>query len=406
MSTDEQATHGPNFSRRQALTGALAGMAGALLPSLASETAEAAPAPDYYYPKPESAGGWRRLVTINQTPSAAQQQQIQAKTGVIWSHLLRAYQYSRSFTPHTNVLVIRNGWIVGEWGSTSAFAVASCSKTLTGLTMARLFDLAPSGGSYAGITPEAPLYALLPGSWAGSDARKRQIKIRHVLTMTSGLAPDDRPQQPNYLSVMMSKPMKTAPAKEWFYVSLPIDLMGVGIQNVTRRSIQGHFNQLIAAPLGIPPIRWGSFSGYTNASSEAWMSARDLARVGYLMLKGGAWNNGSGQRQVVSRANLGLLAQVAPFTPATKFVPTPGSPFPILPQANQYFGHLKWTNRTGHGLGWGVPRDAYYARGYRETLLVVVPSRNLVVVRYGPLPLALREFKVNFMSHIMRGVLA
>jgi hypothetical protein len=51
-----------------------------------------------------------------------------------------------------------------------------------------------------------------------------------------------------------------------------------------------------------------------------------------------------------------------------------------------------------------VSRDAFYAHGLRETLLIVVPSRNLVVVRFGTSPRSLPEFRREFMARVMASV--
>ena len=83
------------------------------------------------------------------------------------------------------------------------------------------------------------------------------------------------------------------------------------------------------------------------------------------------------------------------------FVPTSNSPFAINPDSQMYYGHLWWTNRTGAALGTAVPPDTYFGRGFSEAFVVVVPSENLVVVRYGNFPNTLAEFGREFMARVM-----
>ena len=402
------------MKRRFLLSGAAAAIAAAGLPRRATgeeelsvaegRRAKAGSGPDYYFPPSETSGGWRSLVTPGQTPSAAQQAAIRDKVGLDWAGLKLAYDYSRSFTASTDLLVIRNGWVAAEWGRGAPFAVASISKSLTGLTVAKLLDLAKQGTIGPSITLKSPLYPFLPSTWAAADPRRRLIQIGHVLSMTSGLLPNDTPEEPNHLAVILSQPVRFAPAKSWSYASLPVDLLGIAVQNLSGKPLRDLFNQHVAAGIGIPPTAWGSFSGYTKACDGASLTARDLARVGYLMLKNGAWNDGTGQRQVVSKSGIQALHKGVASASKAAFAPTPGSPFPIDDTSPAFYGELWWTNRTKTGLGPAVPTDAFYARGYREALLVVVPSLDLIVVRYGNLPLGLAEFGASSCRAIMAAV--
>ena len=98
-----------------------------------------------------------------------------------------------------------------------------------------------------------------------------------------------------------------------------------------------------------------------------------MARVGLLAARGGRWKG----RQVLpgdyARA-MGRtwpgLAGLAPRDPA-KF-----------PDAPRHYGLLWWNNADGAVAG--VPRDAFWAWGKGESLILVVPSLDLVAARAGP----------------------
>lgn len=94
-------------------------------------------------------------------------------------------------------------------------------------------------------------------------------------------------------------------------------------------------------------------------SSQVWTSARDLARLGLLYQNDGLWQ---GQR---------LLP-----VDWRRFVTTPSGPQPA--------------GMFGYGAGFwllnkssGIPADAFGAFGNRGQYLVVIPSRELVIVRQG-----------------------
>jgi CubicO group peptidase (beta-lactamase class C family) len=53
-----------------------------------------------------------------------------------------------------------------------------------------------------------------------------------------------------------------------------------------------------------------------------------------------------------------------------------------FPGATTNYGVLWWTN--ARGLLPNVPRDAYWAWGQYDSLLVVIPSLDLVISRIGP----------------------
>jgi CubicO group peptidase (beta-lactamase class C family) len=395
-----------------------------------------------YFPPPESSGGWRRVTGINATPTDAQKNDIRAKTGVDWDKLKLAYDYSQSFGGGSTLLVIRNGWIAGEWGNTNAARVASASKSLTALATAKMYELSDAGKLGKTIDAESFAYDFLPARWADGDARKRQIRIKHLTTMTSGLVPDDRPGQPNYLKVVLTQPVTVPPETEWSYASLPVDLLSIVIQSATGRTLRDFFNQEIAGQIGIPPLRWRAIGRslpvdllsvvlqsapcdtvrdffnreiagrvgipapswqtlglYSRGSSGAFIRPRDLARVGYLMMMDGAWAG----RQIVSKKYVSSIRQHPASLDDLPFVPTPGSPSTAGSGSPKFYAHLWWTNATG-ALNANVPRDAYHARGFRENLLIVVPSLGMVVVRMGSNPESLKEFQRTFMAQVMDAV--
>ncbi len=355
-----------------------------------------------YFPPADNQGGWRALVGLNQTPTSDQKSNILATTGVDWDQLKLASDYSASFGTGSVVLVIRNGFVVGNWGDTAVHGVASVSKSLTGLAWAKLFDQSAAGTIATQVNLASPAYPFLPSSWAASDVRKKDILIEHLLTMSSGLQPDDNPNASGYLSVLLSTPVKVPPATEWSYASIPVDLSSVAHTSITGQKLGDYLNAQVAQPIGVTSLQWiDDFSGYTRASSRAGLTVPDLARFGYLMLMNGAWQSGSGETQIISAANAAMLHTTPAFLPGMTFVPTSNSPFAINPDSQMYYGHLWWTNRTGAALGTAVPPDAYFGRGFSEAFVVVIPSENLVVVRYGNFPNTLAEFGREFMARVM-----
>lgn len=277
--------------------------------------------------------------------------------------------------------------------------MASVSKGLAGLTVMKLLDLADAGQLPVSFSLDTPAHQLLPAAWAAGDPRKRLITIRNFMTHTSGLQPHDTPGAPDYYNLIMNLPVLHPPGRVWSYTSAGIDLMSIAMQRATGMLLGDAFNRHIAAPLGSANFRWNNTAGFTRASSTAGSTPRDLARIGYLMLHHGRWDRGAGQEVIVSRKRIRDLQ----YGCGCGELEHGGSGWPYAPRVA---GMTWWNNSSGELLGDQVPGDAVLTSGLRETLLVVVRSRNLVVVRFGLTPRSLDEFRRVFMGHVMAALKA
>ncbi|MEX5575278.1 serine hydrolase [Pseudomonas lijiangensis] len=121
-------------------------------------------------------------------------------------------------------------------------------------------------------------------------------------------------------------------------------------------------------PLGIGSATWETDgSGTFVGSSYTYMTARDLARIGLLMQRGGRWQ----QQQLLPTAWV-------------DFVLTPFSGQNVQASAEVPGGHW-WLNRThdgGHGPWPDAPPETFAALGHWGQALYVIPSEKLVIVRY------------------------
>jgi CubicO group peptidase (beta-lactamase class C family) len=121
-------------------------------------------------------------------------------------------------------------------------------------------------------------------------------------------------------------------------------------------------------PLGITSAVWETdASGTFVGSSYAYMTARDLARVGLLMQRDGRW----GERQLLPKAWVEFNR-----TAFAAYQPLPGEAVPG--------GHW-WLNQAVAGAAkpWAdAPADSFAALGHWGQALYVLPSEGLVIVRY------------------------
>jgi len=106
---------------------------------------------------------------------------------------------------------------------------------------------------------------------------------------------------------------------------------------------------------------WGGYM----LSSQVWSTARDLAKLGQLYLDNGMY----GEERLLPEN-------------WRDYVSNPSGPQPMGTQWG--YGAGWWTFRRPEGNGFeGIPDDAFAARGNRGQYIVVVPSRDIVIVRRG-----------------------
>ena len=124
-------------------------------------------------------------------------------------------------------------------------------------------------------------------------------------------------------------------------------------------------------PLGIRSAVWErDASGTFVASSYAYMTARDLARVGLLMQRDGRW----GERQLLPQSWVAFNR-----TPFANYQPNPEKPHDAVP------GGQWWLNTAQEGAAkpWpDAPEATFAALGHWGQGLYVLPAQKLVVVRY------------------------
>ncbi|MEO0441947.1 MAG: serine hydrolase domain-containing protein, partial [Pseudomonadota bacterium] len=99
-------------------------------------------------------------------------------------------------------------------------------------------------------------------------------------------------------------------------------------------------------------------------SSQVWTTARDLGRLGLLYLDNGVWAHGKAGPERILPENW------------RTYVSTPSGP---QPDRQFGYGATFWLMNNSDG----IPNDAFAGFGNRGQFLVIIPSRNLIIVRRG-----------------------
>ncbi|MEJ7607412.1 MAG: serine hydrolase [Bryobacteraceae bacterium] len=190
---------------------------------------------DNYFPKPDSEGGWRTL------KDAAR---IRKVAGMDLERLDRAFEYAQRSSQHGGLLVARRGYLVYEKyygrGNREANPVtASVGKAFTsiacGIMLQEKKDQIPEG-----LETKVFSEKYLPEAFPLDDPAKADIKLGHLLTMSSGmhgeggnpgfvnsepsvkLQPMERPERPlgQDLSALRT-PLWTKPGGGYSYAVIP-----------------------------------------------------------------------------------------------------------------------------------------------------------------------------------------
>lgn len=200
------------------------------------------------------------------------------------------------------------------------------------------------------------------------DSLKRRIRIAHVLSMRTGIAwrenlAYDDPQNDEYrmeaaadrYRFILGHPMAARPGSKWVYCGGATALLGHLIERGTGRRLEHYAREKLFKPLGIEDFEWilGT-DGHAVSSSGLRLTARDLARIGQMVLDRGFWE---GRRIVPS-----------------SWIATSMKPRGFADGALRY-GYQWW---LGQLLSTSRPWFAAYGNGGQR--LIVIPSLKMVVV--------------------------
>lgn len=272
--------------------------------------------------------------------------------------------------PATGGVVIRNGYVVGEFGDVNAVAptysvAKSMLSTVTGIAVREglIKDLDATVGAQvkdggydsphnAKVTWRHHLHQ--ESEWEGEMWGK---KHDFVGTVAFG----DGERKPRTLQ---------APGSHYEYNDVRINRFALSLLRLFKKPVPEVFRDEVMIPIGasstwlwVPYVnsyvdvdghQMASVSGGTRWGGGVWISAMDMARFGYLWLRNGKW----GDKQIIPPAYVKQALQ---------------------PSANgPDYGFLWWLNTKGGAKT--LPTNAYQAQGAGSNTIFVSPDHDLVIV--------------------------
>jgi CubicO group peptidase (beta-lactamase class C family) len=284
------------------------------------------------------------------------------------------------------VAVVKDGVLVHDahWGGTderSTRAAYSITKSMTAV----LVGMAAADGDLA-LDDEVARHV---DAWRGGASA--DVTIRDLLANVSGRRWD---HDTDYGAMVRRAADKTAfalglgqgaePGTVWAYNNSAVQVLEAVLREATGQDVAELAQERLLAPLGMDDTTWGRDpAGNPTTFSGVESSCHDLARLGLLMMRDGRW---AGEQLV----------------PAAFVDEATGRSSSDL---NAAYGLLWWVNRPGRvvevlraagfpadkpaydgRLAPGVPEDAFWAYGYGNEYVAVVPSEGVVAVRLGARP--------------------
>ena len=284
------------------------------------------------------------------------------------------------------VIVIQNGTIIAEkygkgFSATTPLIGWSMTKTITNAMVGVLVKQGK-------LTVEAPA----PVDEWKSDERKK-ITLNNLLQASSGLAWEELYAGPSTATNMLFRKrdagayaaqskLESQPNEKWYYSSGTTNIISriirqtVGDDEYHQLPFREIFHQIGANSMVVEPDASGTFVG----SSFSYATARDWARFGLLYLNDGVAN---GNR---------ILPE--------GWVKYSTTPAPAAPKGE--YGAQIWLNAGARANSSErrfdqVPNDMYLMDGFEDQNVVMVPSKNVVIVRLGLSQK--RSFDVNQFVH-------
>jgi CubicO group peptidase (beta-lactamase class C family) len=268
--------------------------------------------------------------------------------------------------------VTRHGRLVMQWGdqkqrydlksTTKAIGVTAVGLALKGGKITSLQDPAKEYHPSLGVPPQAN----------DETGRLDKITLFHLATQTAGFDKNG-----GYTELLF------APGTKWSYSDGGPNWLAECLTLAYGRDLNTLMFERVFGPMGIgtEDLTWRNnayrpkeIDGITRREFGSGISANvdAMARIGYLYLRRGHWRD----EQIIP----------ASFVDMARTVPGAVGGLPVVKResyfdASNHYGLLWWNNADGTMAK--VPRSAYWSWGLYDSLIVVIPSLDIVAARAG-----------------------
>jgi len=271
------------------------------------------------------------------------------------------------------LVIVRHGGLVLEayfngYEATRPHDLRSATKSVTSLLVGAAVDR-------GALSLDDPVVRWFPEyrPAAGWDETRAALRLRDLLTMRTGLACDDfDPDSPGNEERMYPEDDWTrfffripaaqeSPGTRFSYCTAGATLLGEILARATRLPVSRFADEVLWHPLAVPAVRWRATpTGGAMTGGNLWLTPRDMARLGQLVLDRGRANG----RQVVPEW----------------WVEASCAPQVDEPDRGYRYGLLWWIRNP---ITDSTTLTSCHASGNGGQKIFVVPGADLVVVFTG-----------------------
>jgi CubicO group peptidase (beta-lactamase class C family) len=260
------------------------------------------------------------------------------------------------------IIIIRNGFLILEsyihpYNRHTMHDVKSVSKSI----ISALAGIALREGILKNL--DQTVYEFFPDYFSGTEPRKKEIDLRHLLSMASGLDIDENGPvmgeimtHNDLIRATFDRPMITNPGEEFTYCTLLTHTMAGIMAKASGMDLLELSKKYLFNPLGINSVHWEKDpQGLYFGGDKLWLTPVDMAKFGFLFLNEGKWDN-------------------------QQTVPEDW----VIESTTSQFKSFDTQGYDGYGYGWWLMDDnSYYARGFGGQIISIYPEQQMIVVFTG-----------------------
>lgn len=263
----------------------------------------------------------------------------------------------------TGLVVVVGGKVLAAYGDIEELSyLASCRKSI----LAMLYGKYVEDGT---IDLEKSLADLKIDDVQGLQPIEKQATIHHLIMARSGIYHPASNGGDNSADAPERGSQK--PGEYFLYNNWDFNAAGAVFEMLTQQTVYEALEKDLAIPIGMQDwdIDAQRKSGNVNRSKfrayHIWLSTRDMARIGYLMLRDGNWKG----KQVVSKDWTKQIISVV--TPLAEMNP------PRYRDGYFGYGYMWWLWQGKEATG--PFEGAYSARGAWGQYITVLPKLDMVI---------------------------